>query len=724
MQNTYQDLITDIQSKSPQISGKLEGGKKFKIKSDFKPAGDQPEAIKKLVAGAKKNDFNQVLLGVTGSGKTFTMAKIIEETNRPALVLAPNKTLAAQLYGEMKAFFPDNAVEYFVSYYDYYTPEAYVPRSDTYIEKEASINEQIDRMRHSATRSLLERDDVLIVASVSCIYGLGSVEAYSKMTLTLQKNYDYNREQIIKSLVALQYKRNDQNFFRGTFRARGEYLEIFPSHLEDRAWRLSLFGDKLEKIEEFDPLTGDQVRELNLVKVYANSHYITPKPTVEQAVINIRKELELTLKKHRSENKLLEAQRLEERTKFDLEMIEATGSCAGIENYSRFLSGRKPGEPPPTLFEYFPDNALIFVDESHVTVPQLNGMFKGDRSRKSTLAEYGFRLPSCMDNRPLKFEEWDLMRTQTIFVSATPGPWELDQTKGKFVDQVIRPTGLIDPLVEIRPAKNQVDDLMHECKEVVKNNYRVLVTTLTKKMAEDLTEYLHENGVKVRYMHSDIDTLERIEIMRDLRMGVFDVLVGINLLREGLDIPECALVGILDADKEGFLRSETSLIQTIGRAARNVDGKVILYADKETKSIKKAIKETERRREIQLKYNKKHKIDAKSVKKEIGDILESVYEKDYVKISEGSNIGGNLKKHLKALDKKMKESASNLEFEEAAKIRDEIRKLQSTELEITLNPKIRQYDVKNKVYPKGRSTLGMPGTRVTKKRDKKWKHAR
>ena len=724
MQNTYQDLITDIQSKSPQISGKLEGGKKFKIKSDFKPAGDQPEAIKKLVAGAKKNEFNQVLLGVTGSGKTFTMAKIIEETNRPALVLAPNKTLAAQLYGEMKAFFPDNAVEYFVSYYDYYTPEAYVPRSDTYIEKEASINEQIDRMRHSATRSLLERDDVLIVASVSCIYGLGSVEAYSKMTLTLQKNYDYNREQIIKSLVALQYKRNDQNFFRGTFRARGEYLEIFPSHLEDRAWRLSLFGDKLEKIEEFDPLTGDQVRELNLVKVYANSHYITPKPTVEQAVINIRKELELTLKKHRSENKLLEAQRLEERTKFDLEMIEATGSCAGIENYSRFLSGRKPGEPPPTLFEYFPDNALIFVDESHVTVPQLNGMFKGDRSRKSTLAEYGFRLPSCMDNRPLKFEEWDLMRTQTIFVSATPGPWELDQTKGKFVDQVIRPTGLIDPLVEIRPAKNQVDDLMHECKEVVKNNYRVLVTTLTKKMAEDLTEYLHENGVKVRYMHSDIDTLERIEIMRDLRMGVFDVLVGINLLREGLDIPECALVGILDADKEGFLRSETSLIQTIGRAARNVDGKVILYADKETKSIKKAIKETDRRREIQVKYNKKHKIDAKSVKKEIGDILESVYEKDYVKISEGSNIGGNLKKHLKALDKKMKESASNLEFEEAAKVRDEIRKLQSTELEITLNPKIRQYDVKNKVYPKGRSTLGMPGTRVTKKRDKKWKHAK
>ena len=598
------------------------------------------------------------------------------------------------------------------------------PRSDTYIEKEASINEQIDRMRHSATRSLLERDDVLIVASVSCIYGLGSVEAYSKMTLTLQKNYDYNREKIIKSLISLQYKRNDQNFHRGTFRARGEYLEIFPSHLEDRAWRLSLFGDKLEKIEEFDPLTGDQVRELSLIKIYANSHYITPKPTVEQAIINIRKELEITLKKHKEENKLLEAQRLEERTKFDLEMIEATGTCAGIENYSRFLSGRKPGEPPPTLFEYFPDNTLVFVDESHVTVPQLNGMFKGDRSRKSTLAEYGFRLPSCMDNRPLKFEEWDLMRTQTVFVSATPGPWELGQTKGKFVDQVIRPTGLIDPEVEIRPAKNQVDDLMHECKNVIEKNHRVLVTTLTKKMAEDLTEYLHENGIKVRYLHSDIDTLERIEIMRDLRMGVFDVLVGINLLREGLDIPECALVGILDADKEGFLRSETSLIQTIGRAARNVEGKVILYADKETKSIKKAIKETDRRRQIQLDYNKKNKIDAKSVKKEISDILESVYEKDYVKISEGSNIGGNLKKHLKGLNKKMKEAASNLEFEEAAKIRDEIRKLETTELEITLNPKIRQYDVKNKLYPKGRSTMGMPGTKVTKKRDKKWKHKR
>jgi len=720
MQNTYQDLITDIQSKNPEISGKLEGGKKFKIKSDFKAAGDQPEAIKKLVKSAKKGEFNQVLLGVTGSGKTFTMAKVIEETNRPALILAPNKTLAAQLYGEMKSFFPDNAVEYFVSYYDYYTPEAYVPRSDTYIEKEASINEQIDRMRHSATRSLLERDDVLIVASVSCIYGLGSVEAYSKMTLALQKNNGYNREQIIKSLIGLQYKRNDQNFYRGTFRARGEYLEIFPSHLEDRAWRLSLFGEKLEKIEEFDPLTGDQIRELSLIKIYANSHYITPKPTVEQAVINIRKELEITLKKHKAENKLLESQRLEERTKFDLEMIEATGSCAGIENYSRFLSGRKPGEPPPTLFEYFPDNTLIFVDESHVTVPQLNGMFKGDRSRKSTLAEYGFRLPSCMDNRPLKFEEWNMMRTQTIFVSATPGHWELEQTKGKFIDQVIRPTGLIDPPVEVKPAKNQVDDLMHECKKTIEKNNRVLVTTLTKKMAEDLTEYLHENGIKVRYLHSDIDTLERIEIMRDLRLGVFDVLVGINLLREGLDIPECALVGILDADKEGFLRSETSLIQTIGRAARNLDGKVILYADKETKSIKKAIKETNRRRNIQLEYNKKNKISATTIKKEINDILESVYEKDYVKVGSNENIGGNLKKHLKGLNKKMKEAATNLEFEEAAKIRDEIRKLESTELEITLNPKVKQYSVNNKIYPKGRSTMGMPGTRAQKGK-KKWK---
>jgi len=720
MQNTYQDKITEIQDSSSFFVKKLEGGKKLKVVSDYKPAGDQPNAIKELVQKAKKGGNNQVLLGVTGSGKTFTMAKVIEQCNRPALILAPNKTLAAQLYGEMKSFFPENAVEYFVSYYDYYTPEAYVPRTNTYIEKEASINEQIDRMRHSATRSLLERDDVIIVASVSCIYGLGSVEAYSKMTITLEKNKNYNREKIIKMFVNLQYKRNDQNFYRGTFRVRGESLEIFPSHLEDRAWRLILFGDKLEKIEEFDPLTGDKTNEFNLIKIYANSHYITPKPTIEQAIIKIKEELEKTLIKHKSENKLLEAQRLGERTKFDLEMMEATGTCAGIENYSRFLSGRKPGEPPPTLFEYFPDNTLIFVDESHVTVPQLNGMYKGDRSRKSTLAEYGFRLPSCMDNRPLKFEEWNMMRTQTIFVSATPGPWELEQVKGKFVEQVIRPTGLIDPPVEVRPAKNQVDDLMHQCKKTIEKNYRVLVTTLTKRMAEDLTEYLHENGIKVRYMHSDIDTLERIEIMRDLRMGVFDVLVGINLLREGLDIPECALVGILDADKEGFLRSERSLIQTIGRAARNLDGKVILYADKKTKSIHKAIEETDRRRTIQLKYNKKNNINATTIKKGISDVLESVYEKDYIKVGTGENIGGNLKKHLKALNKKMKEAATNLEFEDAAKIRDEIRKLESTELEITLNPKVKQYNLNNKIYPKGRSTMGMPGTRA-KKGKKKWK---
>jgi excinuclease ABC subunit B len=711
MQNTYQNKIVDIRSKKPPIFGKLEGGKKFKIESNFKPAGDQPTAIRQLVINAKKGENDQVLLGVTGSGKTFTMAKVIEETNRPALILAPNKTLAAQLYGEMKSFFPSNAVEYFVSYYDYYTPEAYVPRSDTYIEKEASINEQIDRMRHSATRSLLERDDVIIVASVSCIYGLGSVEAYSKMTLTLKKSHNHNREEIIKTFVNLQYKRNDQNFYRGTFRVRGENLEIFPSHLEDRAWRLTLFKDKLEKIEEFDPLTGDKTNEFNLVKIYANSHYITPKPTIDQAIVEIKKELEQVLIKYQKENKLLEAQRLKERTKFDLEMIEATGTCAGIENYSRYLSGRKEGEPPPTLFEYFPDNTLVFVDESHVTVPQLNGMYKGDHSRKKTLAEYGFRLPSCMDNRPLKFEEWDGMRTQTVYVSATPGPWELKQTSGKFIDQIIRPTGLIDPDVEIRPAKNQVDDLMHECKNVIGKKYRVLVTTLTKRMAEDLTEYLHENGIKVRYLHSDIDTLERIEILRDLRMGVFDVLVGINLLREGLDIPECALVGILDADKEGFLRSGTSLIQTIGRAARNLEGKVILYADNKTKSIEKAITETNRRRTKQLEYNKKNNINASSIKKDINDILRSVYEKDYVKIGDNTNIGGNLKKHLKILNTKMKDAAANLEFEDAAKIRDEIRKLETTELEINLNPKIKQYSTKNKLSPVGRSTMGMPGSK-------------
>jgi len=716
MQNTYQEKSSDPIGKDFLFGKKLEGGIKLTTVSDFSPAGDQPEAIKKLISGIKNKKNDQVLLGVTGSGKTFSMAKIIEALNRPALILAPNKTLAAQLYGEMKTFFPNNAVEYFVSYYDYYTPEAYVPRSDTYIEKEASINEQIDRMRHSATRSLLERDDVIIVASVSCIYGLGSVESYSKMTLGIKKNHEHNREQIIKTLVDLQYKRNDQNFYRGTFRVRGDNLEIFPSHLEDRAWRLSLFGNKIESIVEFDPLTGSKTNDLNLIKLYANSHYITPRPTIEQAIREIKKELEITLEKHKSENKLLEAQRLEERTRFDLEMIEATGTCAGIENYSRFLTGRKPGEPPPTLFEYFPDNTLIFVDESHVTVPQLNGMYKGDYTRKKTLSEYGFRLPSCMDNRPLKFQEWDAMRTQTIFVSATPGPWELQQTSGEFVDQVIRPTGLCDPEVQIRPAKNQVDDLLAECKEVAKKNFRSLVTTLTKKMAEDLTEYLHENGVKVRYMHSDIDTLDRIEIMRDLRMGVFDVLVGINLLREGLDIPECAFVAILDADKEGFLRSERSLIQTIGRAARNLEGKVILYADKKTKSIEKAIEETERRRKLQLQYNKKNNISATSIKKGITDILGSIYERDYTKIDIDTSIGHNLKKHLKSLKKKMKEAAENLEFEEAAKIRDEIRKLEASELEIGINPKIRQSKLQNKIYPEGRSTQGRPGTRPKRKK--------
>ena len=716
MQNTNQEKRSYPMNQDFILGKKLEGGIKLFTVTDFKPAGDQPEAIKKLISGVKNKSNEQVLLGVTGSGKTFTMAKIIEELNRPSLILAPNKTLAAQLYGEMKSFFPNNAVEYFVSYYDYYTPEAYVPRSDTYIEKEASINEQIDRMRHSATRSLLERDDVIIVASVSCIYGLGSVESYSKMTIGIKKNNEYNREKIIKTFVDLQYKRNDQNFYRGTFRVRGDNLEIFPSHLEDRAWRISIFKDKIDNIVEFDPLTGNKIKNLDFIKIYANSHYITPRPTLDQAIKEIKKELELTLKKHKSENKLLEAQRLDERTRFDLEMLEATGTCAGIENYSRFLTGRNPGEPPPTLFEYFPDNTLIFVDESHVTVPQLNGMYKGDYTRKKTLSEYGFRLPSCMDNRPLKFEEWNAMRTQTIFVSATPGPWELEQTSGKFTEQVIRPTGLCDPEIQIRPAKNQVDDLLAECKEVAKKNYRSLVTTLTKRMAEDLTEYLHENGVRVRYMHSDIDTLERIEIMRDLRMGVFDVLVGINLLREGLDIPECGLVAILDADKEGFLRSERSLIQTIGRAARNIEGKAILYADKKTKSIENAIRETERRRKIQEKYNKKNNITATSIKKGIVDILESVYEKDYAKSNLNIELGHNLKKHLKALKKRMKESAENLEFEEAAKTRDEIRKLEASELEIGINPKLNKSKLNNRVYPEGRSTQGKPGTRPKRKR--------
>ena len=704
----------EANNKKENFLKKLEGGKKFKLTSSFTPAGDQPTAIKQLREGLLTNQKNQVLLGVTGSGKTFTMAKIIEELNRPAIILAPNKTLAAQLYGEMKSFFNENAVEYFVSYYDYYTPEAYVPRSDTFIEKESAINEQIDRMRHSATRSLFEKDDVIIVASVSCIYGLGSPDSYSKMTFTFEKNNSYNREKIIKGLVELQYKRNDQNFYRGSFRVRGENIEIFPSHLEDRAWRISLDDEKIVSLKEFDPLTGDKTEDLNIIKIYANSHYITPRPTVQQAIKEIKAELVTTLKKFRKENKLLEAQRIDERTRFDLEMIEATGTCAGIENYSRFLSGRNPGEPPPTLFEYLPDNAIIFVDESHVTVPQLNGMYKGDHTRKKTLSDYGFRLPSCMDNRPLKFEEWDMMRSETIFVSATPGNWELDQSKGVFAEQIIRPTGLTDPDIFIRPAKNQVDDLLSECLKIVKKKQRVLATTLTKKMAEDLTEYLDENGIKVRYMHSEIDTLERIEIIRDLRLGVFDVLVGINLLREGLDIPECALVAILDADKEGFLRSETSLIQTIGRAARNVEGKVILYADKETKSIKKAIEETDRRRSRQELFNKKNNITAQSIQKEIGDILESVYEKDYLNAEKNIEIGGNLKKHLKSLKKDMHISADNLEFEKAAKIRDEIKKLENSDLGLAINSSIKKYGPNNSLY--GRSTQGKAGSKVKKKR--------
>ena len=664
----------------------------LKVTSEYKPAGDQPQAIDEIVKSIQDQEMEQVLLGVTGSGKTFTMAKIIEKLQRPTLILAPNKTLAAQLYGEMKSFFPENAVEYFVSYYDYYIPEAYVPRSNTYIEKEASINEQIDRMRHSATQSLLERKDVVIVASVSCIYGIGSVETYRSMTIRLEKNQKIGRNEIIQKLITLQYNRNDTDFHRGTFRVRGDLIEVFPSHYEDRAWKLSLFGDDLESISEFDPLTGKKTAELETIKIYANSHYVTPRPTLDTAIKQIRKDLEIRIPEFKKESKLIEAQRIEERTRFDLEMIEATGSCPGIENYSRYLSGRNPGEPPPTLFEYLPDNALLFVDESHVTVPQLEGMYKGDRSRKTTLSEYGFRLPSCLDNRPLKFEEWEMMRPQSLFISATPGPWEMQKTQGVFTEQIIRPTGLIDPEIEIRPAKTQVEDLISECKKIIDLKYRVLVTTLTKRMAEDLSEYMHENGIKVKYMHSDIDTLERIEIIRDLRKGLFDVLVGINLLREGLDIPECALVAILDADKEGFLRSERSLVQTIGRAARNVDGRVILYADKETESIKKAISETDRRRDIQEQYNKENNITPETIKRDISDILESIYENDRVNVdlksTEKHLVGNNLKKHIDELKKNMMDFADDLNFEEAAKLRDEIKRLENNELELPSNGNI------------------------------------
>ncbi|MEM6648636.1 MAG: excinuclease ABC subunit UvrB [Pseudomonadota bacterium] len=686
----------------PDRPEKADGGKTFVVASDYEPAGDQPAAIEELVSGIKAHEQDQVLLGVTGSGKTFAMAKVIEATQRPALILAHNKTLAAQLYGEFKSFFPNNAVEYFVSYYDYYQPEAYVPRTDTYIEKESTINEQIDRMRHSATRSLLERDDVIIVASVSCIYGIGSVETYTAMTFDLEVGQHIERQQLLADLVALQYKRNDVAFARGAFRARGDVIEIFPAHYEDTAWRVSLFGDEIEEIVEFDPLTGQKVATLEKVRLYANSHYVTPRPTLKKAIDGIKQELAQTLPILHKEGRLIEAQRLEQRIQFDLEMMEATGSCQGIENYSRYLTGRQPGEPPPTLFEYLPDNALVFCDESHVTVPQIGAMFKGDFARKRTLAEYGFRLPSCMDNRPLKFEEWDAMRPQTVHVSATPGPWELGRTDGVFVEQVIRPTGLVDPEVEIRPVStgkiNQVDDVIDECKQVAKEGGRTLVTVLTKKMAEDLTEYMHEQGVKVRYMHSDIDTLERIEIIRDLRLGVFDVLIGINLLREGLDIPECKLVAILDADKEGFLRSETSLVQTIGRAARNVDGRVILYADGMTGSMERALAETKRRREKQLAHHETYGITPKTVKAKIAEIANS--DDEATKAAAGTSFssehltkgaktesgtpieaGANLKAHMAALEKQMREAAGNLEFEEAARLRDELKALQEQELE-------------------------------------------
>ncbi|MBX7460711.1 excinuclease ABC subunit UvrB [Qipengyuania huizhouensis] len=686
-------------------------GREFKLVSEYTPSGDQPTAIAELVGSAREDEQTQVLLGVTGSGKTFTMAKVIEELQRPALILAPNKILAAQLYGEFKSFFPENAVEYFVSYYDYYQPEAYVPRSDTYIEKESSVNEAIDRMRHSATRALLERDDVIIVASVSCLYGIGSVETYSAMIFDIKKGETVDQRELIRKLVALQYKRNDTAFARGNFRVRGDSLEIFPSHYEDMAWRISFFGDEIEEISEFDPLTGKKGASLDKVRVYANSHYVTPGPTMKQASEAIKFELAERLKELHEEGRLLEAQRLEQRTNFDLEMIAATGSCAGIENYSRFLTGRLPGEPPPTLFEYLPENALLFVDESHQTVPQIGAMSKGDHRRKITLAEHGFRLPSCIDNRPLRFNEWDAMRPQTFCVSATPGSWEMEQTGGVFAEQVIRPTGLIDPPVEIKPVEDQVQDCIEECKKTASMGYRTLVTTLTKRMAEDLTEFMHEAGVKVRYMHSDVETLERIELIRDLRLGVYDVLVGINLLREGLDIPECGLVCILDADKEGFLRSETSLIQTIGRAARNVEGRVILYADRVTGSMERAIAETDRRREKQRAYNEEHGITPTTIKRNIADIVAHTASQDGVTVDIGDDernnlVGHNLRAYIEDLEKRMRAAAADLEFEEAGRLRDEIRQLENDELGLG--------DGEKKAPRVGRSDAGRPGTRKTR----------
>ncbi|NVK47392.1 MAG: excinuclease ABC subunit UvrB [Rhodobacteraceae bacterium] len=699
---------------------KLEGGKRFVMHSQFEPSGDQPTAIAELSAAIEAGEHNQVLLGATGTGKTFTMAKVIEATQRPAIILAPNKTLAAQLYGEFKGFFPENAVEYFVSYYDYYQPEAYVARSDTFIEKESQINEQIDRMRHAATRSLLERDDVIIVASVSCIYGLGSPELYMAMTIDLMMGQEYDQRQLMSDLVELQYRRNDTAFDRGSFRVRGDSLEIWPAHMEDRAWKLSFFGEELESITEFDPLTGKKTDTLEQVRVYANSHYVTPKPTIKQAINGIKAELKQQLIRFTDEGKLLEAQRLEQRTNFDLEMLEASGFCNGIENYSRYLTGRAPGEPPPTLFEFIPDNAIVFADESHVSVPQIGGMYRGDFRRKSVLAEHGFRLPSCMDNRPLKFEEWDAMRPQSVFVSATPKDWELEQSGGVFVEQIIRPTGLLDPVVEIRPVDTQVDDLLDEAKKMTELGRRILVTTLTKRMAEDLTEYLHEQGVRVRYMHSDIDTIERIEILRDLRLGAFDVLIGINLLREGLDIPECGLVAILDADKEGFLRSETSLIQTIGRAARNADGRVILYADKITGSMQRAMDETDRRRAKQIAYNEEHGITPQTVKKNVDDILAGLYQGDVDMNRVTATIdkpmaGQNLQAVLDGLKTDMRVAAENLEFEEAARLRDEIKRLETVDLVLHDDPLARQSAVDDAVADakakSGRSTAGRPGQR-------------
>ncbi|WP_413850839.1 excinuclease ABC subunit UvrB [Albidovulum sp.] len=704
---------------------KLEGGRRFVLHTGFAPAGDQPTAIAELAAGVNAGERDQVLLGATGTGKTFTMAKVIEETQRPAIILAPNKTLAAQLYGEFKGFFPENSVEYFVSYYDYYQPEAYVARTDTYIEKESQINEQIDRMRHSATRALLERDDVIIVASVSCIYGIGSVETYSAMTQDMEIGKLYDQRKFLSELVAQQYRRADAAFQRGAFRVKGDTVDVWPAHLEDRAWKFSFFGEELEGITEFDPLTGAKTDSFEKIRIYANSHYVTPRPTLQQAITGIRKELAQRLKQLQEEGKLLEAQRLEQRCNFDLEMLEATGSCAGIENYSRYLTGRAPGEPPPTLFEFIPDHAIVFADESHVSVPQIGGMYKGDYRRKFTLAEHGFRLPSCMDNRPLKFEEWDAMRPQSVFVSATPASWELEQTGGVFTEQVIRPTGLLDPQVEIRPVEMQVDDLLDEVRKVAARGFRTLGTTLTKRMAEDLTEYMHEQGIRVRYMHSDIDTIERIEILRDLRLGAFDVLVGINLLREGLDIPECGLVAILDADKEGFLRSETSLIQTIGRAARNAEGRVIMYADRVTGSMERALAETERRREKQVAYNETHGITPETVRKNVEDILAGLYKGDVdmnrvtAKVDRPMH-GANLEAHLDALRLQMRKAAENLEFEEAARLRDEVKRLEAVDLVLSDDPLARQSAVEEAVgeavKARGRSTAGRPGQRGGKRR--------